>query len=130
MVKNPPTGQECVLNRFHHVQFLATLWTVAHQVPLSMEILRQEYWSGLPFPSLGDLQERGMEPASLAYPSLAGRFFTPSATWEAQVQCRRRALDRWIVPALDREDPLEKEMATHVSILAWEIPGTEEPRGL
>ena len=34
------------------------------------------------------------------------------------------------VPSLGREDPLEKEMATHSSILAWEIPWTEEPRGL
>ena len=32
-----------------------TLWTVAHQAPLSMELSRQEYWSGLPFPSLGNL---------------------------------------------------------------------------
>ena len=98
MVKNPPTRQECVLNRFHRVQFLATLWTVAHQAPLSMEILRQESWSGLPFPSPGDLPEPGTEPASLAYPSVAGRLFTSSTTWEAQVQCRRRALDRWIFP--------------------------------
>ena len=34
------------------------------------------------------------------------------------------------VPSLDREDPLEKEMTTHSSILAWEIPWTEEPGGL
>ena len=34
------------------------------------------------------------------------------------------------VPSLDQEDPLEKEMATHSSILAWEIPQTEEPGGL
>ena len=34
------------------------------------------------------------------------------------------------VQSLDREDPLEKEMATHSSILAWEIPWTEEPGGL
>ena len=31
------------------------------------------------------------------------------------------------VQSLDREDPMEKEMATHASVLAWEIPGTEEP---
>ena len=34
------------------------------------------------------------------------------------------------VPSLGQEDPLEKEMATHSSILAWEIPGTEQPGGL
>ena len=39
----------------------ATPWTVAHQVPPSMEFSRQEYWSGLPFPSLGDLSDLGIE---------------------------------------------------------------------
>ena len=41
-------------------------WTVAHQAPLSMEFSRQEYWSGLPFPSPGDLPDPGIEPGSLA----------------------------------------------------------------
>ena len=45
---------------------LATLWTVAHQAPLSMGFSREEYWSGLPFPSLGDLPGPGMEPRSPA----------------------------------------------------------------
>ena len=49
-----------------------TQWTVACQVPLSMGISRQEYWSGLPFPSLEYLPDPGIEPA---YPALAGRFF-------------------------------------------------------
>ena len=40
-------------------------WTGACQVPLSMEFSRQEYWSGLPFPSSGDLPDRGIEPRSL-----------------------------------------------------------------
>ena len=43
----------------------ATLWTVAHQAPLLMEFSRQEYWSGLPFPSLGDLSDTDIEPRSL-----------------------------------------------------------------
>ena len=50
----------------------ATLWTVAHQAPLSMGFSKQEYWSGLPFPSLGDLPDPGIEPAS---PTLEGGFF-------------------------------------------------------
>ena len=45
-----------------HVQFFATPWTVAHQAPPSMEFSRQEYWSGLPFPSPGDLPNPGIEP--------------------------------------------------------------------
>ena len=55
------------------VQLFATPWTVARQAPLSMEFPRQEYWSGLPFPSPGDLPDPGIEPAS---PALAGRFYT------------------------------------------------------
>ena len=53
-----------------------TLWTVAHQAPLSVEFSRQEYWSGLPFPPPRDLPNPGIEPASLVSPALAGRFFT------------------------------------------------------
>ena len=41
-------------------------WTVAHQVPLSMGFPRQEYWSGFPFPSPGDLPNPGIEPSSPA----------------------------------------------------------------
>ena len=44
----------------------ATLWTVAHQAPPSMGFSRQEYWSGLPFPSPGDLPNPGIEPGSPA----------------------------------------------------------------
>ena len=55
-----------------HIPLFATLWTVAHQVPLSMGFLRQEYWSGLPFPSPGDLPNPGIKPLSSA---LAGGFF-------------------------------------------------------
>ena len=63
--------------------YFETLWTVAHQAPLSMGFSRQEHWSGLPFPPPGDLPDPGIEPASLAAPVLAGGFFTTSATWEA-----------------------------------------------
>ena len=50
-----------------HVQLFATLWTVAGQAPLSVGFLRQEYWSGLPFPSPGDLPNAGIEPWSPAF---------------------------------------------------------------
>ena len=49
-----------------HVWFFATLWTVAHQAPLSMGISRQQYWSGLPFPPPGDLPHPVIEPVSPA----------------------------------------------------------------
>ena len=55
---------------------LATPWTVAHQAPLSMGFFRQEYWSGLPFSSLGELPNPGIEPTCLVSPALTARFFT------------------------------------------------------
>ena len=55
-----------VLSRFSCVQLFATPWTVGHQAPLSMEFSRQEYWSGLSFPSPGDLQDPGIKLGSPA----------------------------------------------------------------
>ena len=55
------------------VRLLCNLTDAAHQAPLSMGFLRKEYWNGLPFPSLGDLPDSGIEPVSSA---LAGGFFT------------------------------------------------------
>ena len=66
------------------VQFFVTPWTVACQAPQPMEFSRQEYRSGLPFPSQGDLPDPGIEPVSLASPALVGGFFTTSTTWEDQ----------------------------------------------
>ena len=51
---------------FSHVRLFATPWTVANQVPPSMEFSRQEYWSGLPFPSPGDLPNPGIKARSPA----------------------------------------------------------------
>ena len=62
------------------VRLFASLWTVDHQAPLSMEFSRQEYWSGLPFPSPGDLPNLGIE---CGCPTLQGRCFTIWATREA-----------------------------------------------
>ena len=64
----------------------ATPRTVAHQAPLSMGFSRQEYWSGLPFPSPGDLPDPGMEPV---FPELAGRLFTA----EPQYKCDNLVID-------------------------------------
>ena len=49
-----------------HVRLFVAPWTVAHQAPPSMEFSRQEYWSGLPFPSPGNLPDPGIEPRSPA----------------------------------------------------------------
>ena len=56
-----------------HVQLFVTLWTVAHQAPLSMEFSRQEYWSGVPFPSSGDLPNLGIKPGSPALQAIVYR---------------------------------------------------------
>ena len=72
----------CILSLFSHVRLFVVLWTIAHQVLLSMGFSRKEYWSGLPCPSPGDLPNPGTEPTSLMFPALAGRFFTTCATWE------------------------------------------------
>ena len=53
---------------------LCYLWSVALQTPLSMGFSRQEYWSGLPCPTPGNLPNPGIEPISLTSPT--GRFFT------------------------------------------------------
>ena len=47
-----------------HVRLFVTAWTVAYQAPPSMGFSRQEYWSGLPFSSPGDLHDPGIEPGS------------------------------------------------------------------
>ena len=56
-------------------------WTIACQTPLSMAFSRQEFWSGSPFPTPGDLPDSGIEAVSLVIPELAGRFFITSATF-------------------------------------------------
>ena len=79
----PQTTCACMLSHFSHFPLFVTLWTIAHQVPLSMGFCRQGYWSGLPFLPPGSLPDPGIEPASYVAPALADRFFTTSATWEA-----------------------------------------------
>ena len=72
-----------MLSHFNCVQLCGTLWSIAHQAPLSMGFSRQEYWNGSPFPSPEDLHNWGIEHTSLMSPALAGTFFTNTATWEA-----------------------------------------------
>ena len=71
----------CTLSRFSPVQLFATLWTVAHQAPLSIGFSRQEYWSGLPSPLPGDQGSN----LHLLCAALASGFSTSSTTWQAQL---------------------------------------------
>ena len=70
---NPSRCMKVKVKSLSRVQLFATPWTVAHQAPLSMEFSRQAYWSGLPFPSPGDLPNLGIKPGS---PTFVGRHFT------------------------------------------------------
>ena len=84
----------------------------------SMGFPKQEHWSGYPFPSAGDLPNPWIESRSPALQvgfSCAQLVKNPSAKQEMQVQ------------SLGGEDTLEGQMAAHSSVLAWEIPWTEEP---
>ena len=87
-----------------HVLLFATPWTTTYQVPPSMGFSRQEYWSGVPLPS----------PIELG----------------GSVVMNLPVMQETQVESLVWEDPLEKEMTAHSSILAWEIPWTEEPGGI
>ena len=71
-----------------HVQLFAIPWTVAYQAPQSMEFSRQEYWSGLPFPSLGDLPDPGIEPRS---PSLQADALPSEPPGKPQRNLKREA---------------------------------------
>ena len=59
-------------------------WPVAYEAPLSMEFSSQEYWSGLPFPSLGDLWDPGIEPKT---PSLQADALLPEPPGKPQILC-------------------------------------------
>ena len=88
-----------------------------------MEFSRQEYWSRLPFPSLGDFPDPEIEPTSLVPPALAGRFFTCSAIREALSNQGATQLP----PALDRAQPTwclcpGSSSRSHVTLLHIYIP--------
>ena len=73
-------------------------WTVAHQAPLSVEFFRQAYWSGLPFPSPGDLPDPGIEPGFLHYQEILyclSHFdgFLPSTLGHVYLELGQRAIE-------------------------------------
>ena len=81
--------QLLLFSHLSRVQLFGTPCTAAHQAPMSLGFCRQEYWSGLLFPSPGDLPNPGIEPG---FPALAGMFFTtetlgkPFLQWFSSVQ--------------------------------------------
>ena len=72
----------CMLSRFSGIQLFCNPMDFSPPDSSVHRILRQEYWSGLPCPTSGNLPDLGIEPTSPMSPVLAGRFFITSATWE------------------------------------------------
>ena len=143
-----------------------TPWTTACQAPLSIGFSRQEYWSGLPSASPGDLPDPGIKPNHLHYKQILHCLRHQSSIWPGfkssclgiyrrifgegngtplQHSCLENPMDggAWwaavhgVAKSWTRLShftfhfhALEKEMATHSSVLAWRIPGMGEPGGL
>ena len=88
-----------VLNHFSCVWFFATLWTVAHQAPLSMGFSRPEYWSWSPCPPSGDLPNLGIKPLSLMFPAVSLPLAPPGKThaslcpWKKVCDTKRHSLN-------------------------------------
>ena len=80
--------QSMVVKSLSRVRLFATPWTVAYQAPPSMGFSRQEYWSGLPFPSPGDLPDPGIEPRSPALEADALTFEPPRKPWCSPWVCK------------------------------------------
>ena len=93
-----------LLSRFSPVRLCATPETGAHQAPPSLGFSRQEHWSGLPLPS------------------------PPGGASGKELTCQPRRSYETCIQSPGLEDPLEKEMATHPSILVWRIPRLQSIR--
>ena len=112
--KGSPMLEAWLLSCFSCVQHFGTLWTVAHQAPLSMGFSRQEYWSGLPRPPPGDFPDPGIDPSSLMSSASAGGLYTTSTAWETLLD----------------ENNFKKEMLTEPRVLTdkWQckhVKGSE-----
>ena len=90
----------------HRVWLFATPWTVAYQAPLSMGFSRQQYWSGLPFPSLGDLLDTGIE--------LGSPTFQAEALLSEPPRKPRRQQETCVCPGRGHGNPLQYS--------CWECP--------
>ena len=98
---------------------------VAHQAPLSMEFSRQEYWSGLPFPSPENLPDTGIEPVS---PALADKFFTTAPPGMPINECRATEIKKrgslCHLPAHGQVSLLSwASISSFKNKLDWDFPG-------
>ena len=136
----------CVLSCFSHVQLFVTPWTVAHQDPQSTGFSRQEYWSGLSFPSSEDFPNPGIKLTYLTSPSLAGKFLPLAPPGKHLLVVKlvnshdlrgaflmvqwQRICNSGVMGSIPGSGKSPGEGNGNSSILAKEIPWTEEPGGL
>ena len=116
---------DCTLSR---VQLFVTPRTAACQVPLSMGLSRQEYWSGLPCPPPGDLPGPGRKHRP---PALAGGFFTTSATMRGLVPLQEKTPENLVSASLSPSLPLlcAREVRRRSSASQEESPHQESTLG-
>ena len=136
-----------LLSRFSCVQLFVTPWTVAHQAPLSMGFSRQEYQSGLPFPSPEDLPNPGIKPASLEAPALQTDSFPLShqgSPWLMRQITQTQSMTTALMPILllgenlrvsQSPSPTRTSLSVPSSVLSppspplslLHVPGLEQP---
>ena len=106
-----PNPSCCMLS---HVQLFVNPWTTIHQAPLSMRFPRQEYWSGLPFPTPGDLSIPGIKPVTPESSLWVGGFFTtapPGKPPDPSSLAKQSKIERFTHPGLCKEAPQEARKA-------------------
>ena len=109
------------------VWLFATPWTAAYQAPPSMGFSRQQYWSGVPLPSPMPFSGVWEIPWHILLCSVVIKTRVSQVVLVVKIHLPKQETREMWVWSLGWEGPLEKGTATHSSILAWRIPGTEEP---
>ena len=99
------------------IQLFATPWTIAHQSPLSMKFFRQEYWSGLPFSSSGDLPNPGIEPESPALQADSLRY-RACEQWRFLLEIKKIRHQAWWFPSSSQQRGLWGLTLTFIFMLA------------
>ena len=112
-----------MLSHFSCVQLTATLRTVVFWAPLSMGFSRQEYWSGLPCPSPGDLPNPGIKPVSFTCSALAGGFFTISTTNKDLLYYTRNYIQCFVIIYNGKES---EKVCMYMYI--WGFPGGSDSK--
>ena len=105
------------------------LWTTVRHTPLSSGLFKQEYWSGLPFASPGDLPDGGIEPTSVS-PAMAGGFLTCQTVGEAEPKCRLRIYSK-VSDSPGKQTQRQKHVCRGLlkTILGWREEDAGQCRG-